>query len=351
MNWSGLETVFAFAIVLGLAVFMHEMGHFLAAKALGVRVLEFAFGFPPKLVTLFERNGTQYNICALPIGGYVKLAGMEPGEEAGPDGFNSKPPWMRMIVYFAGPFMNFVLAAIIFIGMGATVGVPQKGEEVRIVGVRAGEPAQRAGFQEGDRVIAIDGQPIAEIDDMLKVVQHSANKALTFTVARDGARTDLHVVPAVNDSGVGQIGVELTDVSYVRKGVLGAVTYGTVATWRWTHDTARGIVRIFYDPQARKDVGGPVAIALIAGKAFREGAITFFTFLAAISVNLGVLNLLPLFVVDGGHIALLMLETVRGRRLPQSLQVSIQVVGMALILLMVALLTVRDIANWAGGKF
>jgi regulator of sigma E protease len=332
-------------------VLLHELGHFLAAKAFGVRVLEFAFGFPPKLFTLFKRNGTEYNVCALPIGGYVKLAGMEPGEDAGPDGFNSKPPWQRMVVYFAGPMMNFILAGILFIGMGMTVGVPTKGKEVRITGVVAGEPAERAGFREGDRVVAIGDERIAHIDTMLKIVKASPNRPVTFTVERDGSPVKIEVVPALKEGGIGQIGVGLTDVTYERTGMIGAVGHGVEETWKWTRDTAKGIAQIFTDREARKSVGGPVAIARLAGMAFRDGLVTFLTFLAVISVNLGVLNLLPLLVVDGGQIAILALEWVRGRRLQPSLQMSIQVVGMVLILLFVALLTVRDITNWVGGKF
>ncbi|NLB94626.1 MAG: RIP metalloprotease RseP [Armatimonadetes bacterium] len=351
MSLAGLETLLAFIIVLGLAVLVHELGHFLAAKAFGVRVLEFAFGFPPKLFTLFRRNGTEYNVCALPIGGYVRLAGTEPGEDAGPDGFNSKPPWQRILVYFAGPLMNFILAGVLFVGLGMTVGVPTKGKEVLISAVVPGEPAALAGFREGDRVVAIDDERITELDTMLKKVKASPNRPILVTVERDGRQMQIEVVPAAKEGGIGQIGVALSDVTYEKTGVIGAIAHGTEQTWRWTRDTVKGIAQVFTDSEARKSVGGPVAIARLAGMAFRDGAITFLTFLAVISVNLGVLNLLPLLVVDGGQIAFLALEWVRGRRLQPSLQVSIQVVGMVIILLFVALLTVRDITNWVGGKF
>ncbi|NLC57414.1 MAG: RIP metalloprotease RseP [Armatimonadetes bacterium] len=353
MNLAFGETLVAFLIVLGLAVFMHELGHFLAAKAVGVRVLEFAFGFPPKLFTLFERNGTQYNVCALPIGGYVKLAGMEPGEDAGPDGFNSKPVWKRMLVYFAGPFMNFVLAALVFVGMGVTVGIPDRGPDAGITRVLRHQPAEQAGFRSGDRIVAIDGRRV-DMEQLLAQVRASANRRLVITVERNDRMVDLSVTPKASNGRTGQIGVELQAVgepTYRRVGVLTAIAYGTEATWKWTRDTVGGIGRMFHDAEARKQVGGPVAIARLAGYAFRDGAITFFTFLAAISVNLGVINLLPLLVVDGGHLMLLTIEWVRGRKLQPSLQISFQVVGMVLILLAVALLTVRDISNWAGGKF
>lgn len=350
---SALQTLVAFAIVLGLAVLLHEAGHFAAAKAMGVRVLEFAFGFPPKLFTLFRRNGTEYNICALPIGGYVKLAGMEPGEDGGPDGFNNKPVWMRMLVYFAGPFMNFVLAAIIFIGMGTTVGVPvtRPQDGATIVGLMADQPAQKAGFQPGDHVIAVNGRKV-DFDGLLKTVRGAAGQDLAVTVDRDGKQSILHVTPAPNakENNVGQIGVQLQPfVMYSRVGPAGAVTHGLGQTWNWTQQTIIGIGKLFHDREARKDVGGPVMIAVLAGKAFREGAVTFLTFLGVISINLGVLNLLPLLVVDGGHIALLALEWVRGRKLQPSLQLSFQVVGMVLILLAMALLSVRDISKV--GKF
>lgn len=349
------QTIVAFLIVLGLAVFMHELGHFLAAKACGVRVLEFAFGMGPKLVTLFERRGTQYNICALPIGGYVKLAGMEPGEreEPAPDGFNSKPVWMRMLVYAAGPFMNFILAAMIFVGMGVTVGIPDRGPDAGVLRVMSGQPAEKAGFRSGDRVVAIDGRRV-DMEQMLETVRRSALRTLTIRVEREGRMVDLRVTPRLTGNRVGQIGVELQAVgapTYRRVGIITAVSYGADATWKWTRETVRGIGQMFYDREARKQVGGPVAIARFAGHAFREGAIAFLTFLAAISVNLGVVNLLPLLVLDGGHLVLLAIEWIRGRRLQPNLQISMQVVGMALILLAFVLLTVRDISNWAGGKF
>jgi regulator of sigma E protease len=184
-------------------------------------------------------------------------------------------------------------------------------------------------------------------------VHASAGRPLTITVDRGGKSVDLRVTPRLTDSGVGQIGVRLQGMGepvYRRVGVLAAVAYGADTTLRWTRETVLGVGRMLYDREARESVGGPVAIARVAGRAFRDGAVTFFTFLAAISVNLGVLNLLPLLVVDGGHIALLLLEWVRGRKLQPSLQVSIQVVGMVLILLGMAMLTVRDINNWVGGK-
>ncbi|MBI3947855.1 MAG: site-2 protease family protein [Armatimonadetes bacterium] len=349
MNFTFLETLVAFLIVLGLAVFVHELGHFLVAKAVGVRVLEFAFGFPPKIATLFVRNGTEYKICALPLGGYVKLAGMDPHEEAGPDGFDSKPVWARMLVYVAGPLMNFALAALIFIGMGATVGVPTRGDMIRIVGVVERGPAAGAGFRPEDRVIAIDGKKVS-MDEMLATVKKSPGRPLTFTLEREERQVTLRVTPDAKPDSAGQIGVQLTpDVVYRKAGVFFAMVYGVSATWDWTRETLVNLGKVFYDREARKGVGGPVAIARLAGEAFRQGAITFFQFLAVISVNLGVINLLPLLVVDGGHIALLGLEWARGRRLQPSMQVSIQVVGMVLILLVVVLLTVRDIGMWATG--
>ncbi|HEX3000504.1 MAG TPA: RIP metalloprotease RseP [Armatimonadota bacterium] len=355
MNLGGLETILAFIIVLGLAVLLHEFGHFAAAKAMGVRVLEFAFGFPPKLFTLFERNGTQYSVCALPIGGYVKLAGQEPGEEAGEDGFNSKPVWKRILIIFAGPFMNFVLAAIIFIGMGLTGGVPVGEPNASISGVMSGQPAESAGFKPGDQIVAIDGRPV-NMDAMLETVRGSANKPMTITVKRDQQNVDLHVTPLPKSGAdakqpVGQIGVELQPIPNLQRvGAIKAVGYGAATTWEWTYNTVCGIGKMFTDREARKQVGGPVVIARLAGHAFREGMMTFLTFLAAISINLGVLNLLPLLVLDGGQIAIFALEGIRGRKLQQSLQVAIQVVGMALLLLLMAVLTVHDISNWINGK-
>lgn len=349
MNATFLQTLVAFLIVLGLAVFVHELGHFLVAKAAGVRVLEFAVGFPPKVLTLFVRNGTEYNLCAFPIGGYVKLAGMDPHEEPGPDGFNSKPVWTRILVYVAGPLMNFLLAAWIFVGMGATVGVPSRGNLIRVVAIMENGPAEKAGFQPGDRVVAIEGKPVT-LEEMLRTVKKNPGRRLQFTLQRNGRRVQISVTPMLKEEGIGYIGVQLTpDVVYRKAGVVRAVLYGASATWDWTRETLVNLGKLVYDPEARKGVGGPVAIARLAGEAFQQGAVTFFQFLAVISVNLGVLNLLPLLVVDGGHIALLFLEWVRRRRLQPSTQVSIQVVGMVLILLAVVLLTVRDIGLWASG--
>ncbi len=350
--WAGAQTVLAFLIVLGLAVFLHEAGHFLAAKAFGIRVLEFAFGFPPKRLASIRRNETDYSIYALPLGGFVRLAGMEPGEDAGPDGFNNRPVWQRMAVYIAGPFMNFVLAAIVFVGMGVTVGVPVRGYDAAVAGVMDRQPAQAAGFQKDDHVLAIDGRRV-DMEGMLKTVHASAGKQLTFTVKRGEQEVRLKVTPRATENGNGQIGVQLQVVGspeYRRVGVVSAMAYGADTTWKFTRETVAGIGRMFHDREARKGVAGPVGIMRMAGDALKAGAITFFTFLAIISVNLGVLNLLPLLVVDGGHIALLALEWIRGKKLQPSLQISIQVVGMVLILLAAALLTVYDIHKWVTDK-
>jgi regulator of sigma E protease len=190
----GLQTAIIFFIVLGILVFVHELGHFLAAKMVGVAVEEFAFGFGPRLVTLFRRSGTEYTIHALPLGGFVNLVGMQPEEVHLQNGLMSKPAWARAFVFLAGPLMNFVLALAVLCSMGVLTGLPI-GQSNQVMQVYPGTEAARVQLQTGDRIVALDGRPVESGDALIEAIGAHAGKDVTLTVERNGATIQIPAKP------------------------------------------------------------------------------------------------------------------------------------------------------------
>lgn len=191
-----IESAIAFILIMGILVFFHELGHYLAAKAVGVPVEVFAFGFGPRLVTLFKRGGTEYNIHAIPLGGFVKLTGMEPGEEHITDGFQAQPIWKRAVVIFAGPFASFVLAVLVFICMGAFFGFPDGNKPLNRIGmVSPDTEAARIGLRSGDRIVEIEGKKISNGREMIEIIHNNPGKQLNLVIKRDDKIVEISGTP------------------------------------------------------------------------------------------------------------------------------------------------------------
>lgn len=433
-----MATVLAFIFVLGVLVFVHEAGHFAAAKLAGIRVLRFSFGFGKVLVSVKWR-GTEYAISLLPLGGYVKMAGGDEREREGaPDEFLSKPPWVRMLVAFTGPAMNFVLAVALFASVakiGYTVYTfPNRVggvlDTVAVDGSRVPAPARLAGFQEGDVVVAVDGHPTFYWFDLQRVVNANAGRTLLFDVRRGERDLKLKAEPALEaETGRGLVGLvpyQVNDVfvvaeessaavagvvkgdrvasldgrpvatfnellssvdglapgrhdvgfesaagtvtaavdyegggaeEFVEKlGVvcgllevkrseswLGALPAGWRRTWEIVAATLRGLVLVFKGQvKVTKALGGPITIARFAGETARAGFVPYVEYIGFLSVMLGLLNLLPVPVLDGGHIIIGGYETVRGKNLSARARELVNVVGFALLIGVVALALVAD---------
>jgi len=358
----------AFVFVLGILVFVHELGHFIAAKAAGIRVDEFAFGFGPKWIRLFRKGDTEYTIHPIPLGGFVKLAGMEPGEEDTPDGFNTKPVLVRFAVILAGPMMNMVLALLFFITMGFTTGTPVPG--VPIKKVHPGTEAARVGLRPGDIITHIDVNVVLFAAEAIQRIHGSAGRQITITVRRGDRESVLRVTPrpttlaelypdvklpkSLRKEKIGIIGFETSsDLVLRRTGLAESVsngftyTYGATKMMLVTIFGRLGGAAIGQVPisEVKREVGGPIAIFFIVKVAVEQGIGMVVLLIALLSVNLGVVNLLPIPVLDGGHLALLALEGIRRKRLSPEKQAIVQWIGLTLILLLMVVLFYNDISR------
>jgi regulator of sigma E protease len=354
-----LLTFAAFAVALGVLVFVHEVGHFLVAKRLGVKVLRFSIGFGP--ILLARRHGeTEYALSAMPLGGYVKMLGEEDEEEAAADparAFSTQRPLRRAAIVFAGPAMNFLFAVLAYALLFATVGAEVPSTQAKVGGVAAGSPAERAGLQAGDRIVAIDGRPIATWEALSQGVLHSQGARLTLEVERDGRRFTLQITPELKTDRnlfgeeIGRayrIGVEAAH-DWVRVGPGRAVVMAGEQTWNATAIVVRGLVLMAEGRVPLRDLGGPIAIAQAAGQQARAGLRYFMSMLAFLSINLGVLNLLPIPALDGGHLALFAIEGALGHPLRQRHREIAQQVGLLLLLTLMVFVFYNDIHRLVQG--
>lgn len=341
-----LNTTVVLVITFAVLVIAHEFGHYLAAKLVGIRVEEFALGFGPRLIRVFRRGDTDYTIHPAPLGGFVKLSGMEPGEgEDDPHGYNAQPVWKRFIVIFAGPFMSFVLAYVVFCSLGATVGLPVPGVSRNVVGeVQRGTAAERAGLQPGDRIVAVDEAPVRTGDDIRKIVFISAGKKLSLRVERSGRALTVAATPeqgVVAGKKVGLLGV-LLEPPRARYGIGGSIVQGT----RMTAALLRSIFEALSSKEGLKGVGGIVAITRYTAEGVKHGPDQIVFNLAALSLSLAIINLVPWPILDGGHLVLLWLELIRRKKLTVKQMQVFQTVGLATLVALVLLLVYVDLVRW-----
>lgn len=357
-----LHFVLPFLVLLGILIFVHELGHFLVAKKLGIRVLKFSLGFGPRLFG-WTRGETEYVLSAVPLGGYVKLFGEDP-DEVLPEGeshrsFSVRPVVHRLATVVAGPLMNFVLAVCLFAGLNAA-GVPseQLGAEVpqAVVGeVTPGMPAEAAGLKAGDMVVAVDGRPVGAWEEMAGAIAGSAGKPVELTVRRKNQILSFRVTPVKRDVGEGP---PRPVIGIVRGGFSGAAGKeplwrapwnGVRATASWTRKTLDVLGQMIVGRASPKNLGGPIAIAKMAGETAERGALSFLFLMAVLSVNLGTLNLFPLPILDGGHVLFFLIEAVRGRPVSVKHREAAQQVGLVFLLLLMAFVFYNDIARLVSG--
>jgi len=346
-----LTTILATIFVLGVLIFIHELGHFIVAKRSGIKVEKFSLGFPP---SIFSRKwgDTEYAIGVIPLGGFVKMAGENPGEEmsGAPWEFMSKPVWKRFLVIFAGPFMNFVLAVTILAGLFFFRG--KEVEKVFIGKVSEDSPAAQAGIQDGDNIIEIDGTSITSFTQMAEVIRGKVEEPIVVTWMR-GEREfrdtlvtmkSMAVTREGDSVAVGVIGVGSKAV-YQPLGVFTSIGEGFNQTIFYVVKTFEFIGGFFSGASKAKDVGGPIFIAQLAGATARAGFDILLEFMALLSVNLAVLNILPIPVLDGGHIMFLIAEKFKGSPLSLKVRMVFQQIGIAFILLLVILITFNDLTR------
>lgn len=346
-------------ILLGILIFVHELGHFIVAKRLGVKVLKFSLGFGPKVFG-WKRGETEYLVSAFPLGGYVKMLGEEPGEELDPAeqqrAYHNQPVWKRFSIVFSGPLFNLVFAVVLFFFVflnGVPYLLPEVGD------VKADSPAAARGIQKGDRILEIDGRQISRWDEMTDLIHAQPGRELRVKIGRDSESIEMTVVPEKKtvknlfgeDKEVGLIGITPSGKTAIKKENLsGAFFIAFQKTWEVTELTVKSIVKLVQRIIPAETIGGPIMIVQIAGQQAAEGPLNFFTFMAIISINLGVLNLLPIPVLDGGHLLFLGIEAVRRRPLSEKAIMISQRIGLAFLLTLMAFAFYNDIVRIATGK-
>ena len=348
-----VRTLGSFALVLGVLVFIHEMGHYLAARWRGVHVEAFSIGFGQPLARWTDRVGTEWRLCWLPLGGYVKLHGQERPQDVPPEvraswiagrTFHEKPVLSRAIVVAAGPIANFLLAAVLFSIMFGIQGEP--GEPV-VQTVIAHSAAEAAGLQDGDRITTINDRKINNFEDIVRVVSVSPGKMLRVGIERGGQSQVVEVTPAAqDDGGGGKLGVLGIAGALRAVGPVGAVVDGVQHTWDVAVQTLAGVWQIITGQRGAAGLGGPLKIAQLSGQVAQHGFGSLVSFIALLSVNLGLINLFPIPILDGGHLVFYAAEAIRGRPLPpRALDYGFRA-GLALIACIFLFVTWNDLTSF-----
>ena len=359
-----------FLFVLCLVVFFHELGHFLVGRWCGVRILVFSIGFGPELVGFDDRYGTRWKIAAIPLGGYVKffgddgvastpdlprLAGMDEAEKA--QSFIGQSVAKRAAIVAAGPMANFLLAIVIFASIFALYG--KQSMSARVDTVQADSAAAAAGFQSGDLVLAINGKTIADFADMQRVVSESAGESLKITVDRKGAQLVLGATPALkeikdNFGNVHRIGIlgitrsmAAEDLKFQPVSPPQAVVLGVQETWFVIDRTLSYIGGVVMGREAADQLGGPIRIAQMSGQVATIGFVALIHLAAVLSVSIGLINLFPIPLLDGGHLLFYLIETARGRPLSERAQELGFRIGLAIVLMLMIFATFNDIVHLA----
>ncbi len=343
-----LSYVIPLIFVLGVLVFFHELGHFIFAKLSGIRVERFSLGFPPRLVGK-KIGDTDYCISAIPFGGYVKMSGMidesldKDGIKGEPYEFMSKPLSVRAMVIAAGPLFNILLTVIIFAFSVFFQGIPEPVGPV-VDKVSENMPAARAGLKSGDVITRIDSQPIKSWDDLTRIIHNHAREPLQIEWTRQGETFSATITPEHEQSrDIGMIGIR-PKTKTVPAGVFKSIQLGFVNTWNLTKMMFRAFGLLFSgEVSAKEGLAGPIRIAQMAGESARGGMGNLLIFTALISLNLGILNLLPIPVLDGGHLLLLGTEAVMRRPLSVKVRMIIQQIGMVVILALMLFVIINDV--------
>jgi len=382
-------TLIIFILVLSVLVFVHELGHFLAARNFGVRVEEFGFGFQPRLCGIYRVNrshhwwqfwkhykhwkivfgnkeikdaeGTVYSINWLPLGGFCVIKGENGEGENDRDSFVSKKIWQRIIIISAGVIMNIVLAAFLF-SIGYMIGLPQglegvdknvivRDQKVLVLEVLPNTPAASSGVKAGDAILEIDGQKFSGEESLRAYVNTRAGQKLDYKIERNKEILDLKIIPN-NNNGKGEIGVAIANTGLVRYpwylAIWKGVSASIIMVW--------AVILAFYDllknliigQGVSANIAGPVGIASLTGQYARLGVVYLLQFVGLLSVNLAVVNFLPLPALDGGRIIFLLIEKIKGKPVKREIEAIIHSLGFFLLILLVILVTVHDLSRFTG---
>ena len=362
--------VIPFLFVLTVVVFFHELGHFLIARWYGVKVMVFSIGFGPELFGFDDRHGTRWKISAIPLGGYVKFLGDENAasvpdqaalaamsESERRESFIHQRVGARAAIVAAGPVANFLLAIAIFAGLFMVFG--KQGTSPRVDSVQAESAAAGAGFQAGDLVLTINGRAVESFADMQRIVSTNAGETLSFEIERGGTRLVLKAIPALkevkdafgNVHRIGVLGISRSlapdDVKFQPVDPLKAVVLGVQETWFVVDRTLSYIGGVFTGREAADQLGGPIRIAQVSGQVASVGLPALMHLTAVLSVSIGLLNLFPVPLLDGGHLLFYFIEAARGKPLSERAQEVGFRIGFAIVVMLMIFATYNDILHLA----
>ena len=354
-----IEYILPFLAVLTVLVFVHEMGHYLVARWCGVGVEAFSVGFGRELFGWHDRRGTRWKVSMIPFGGYVKFRGdsgaASTPDHAGnvhdddPENFHNKPLAKRAAVVVAGPLANFLLAIVIFAGMFTVWGQPFT--TAMVSDVVADSAAAEAGLQPGDLIVTAGGEDVVSFEDLRRIVSLNLDRPLPLTVERDGRLIDLDAQPRVvviqdqfgNDSKVGMLGVRAMERGWRELGVGGALVEAVRQTWVITSSTLSAVGDMITGHRSVEELRGPAGIAEISGQAASFGLASLINIAAFLSISLGLINLFPIPMLDGGHLLFYAVEAVRGRPLGETTQEIGYRLGFAMVIGLMLVATFNDI--------
>ncbi len=330
-------------LVFGVLVFVHEFGHFVVAKIVGMRVDEFAIGFGTKVIGK-KYGETLYSLRAVPLGGFNKIAGMDPEEEQDEKSFSSKPIWARMAVIVAGSVMNFILPVVLFASIFFVVGIDTPSSEPILGKILADKPAAQAGLLTGDQVVSINGTPIMNWKDFVSTIQNSPDKQLIIRVQRNGSMVEAEVIPKFDAKANKAIVGVMPQIDHYNPGALESVTLAIDRTISIIGGMVISLGQMITGRIAA-DVAGPIGVAQMTGEVAQMGLIPLMQFAAFLSLNLGIINLLPVPMLDGGHLVALAIEGIRGKPMSAQKMRIIQMIGFILLMMIMFLATFKDIAR------
>jgi regulator of sigma E protease len=355
--------VLPFLAVLTALIFVHEFGHYWVARRCGVRVEVFSIGFGPEIFGWTDRAGTRWKFSLIPLGGYVKmfgdrdpasrpdeaLAGYSAEERA--QSFPAKSVRQRAAIVAAGPLANFLFAIVVFAGVFATAGEPYTPPVIGAT--ETGGAAERAGLREGDTIIEINGSSVRRFEDIRQIVQLGLGAPLAVVIDREGARLPLDVTPDVvdikdglgNATKIGRLGIKSKGYAYVRHDPATAVWRAVLASWTQIDIAYTAVSQMIAGTRTTQEIGGPVRIAWISGEVAEAGLLAAITFTAILSVHLGLINLLPVPMLDGGHLLFYIIEALKGKPLGARAQEYGFRIGLALVMILFLFATWNDLVH------
>ncbi|HET9638077.1 MAG TPA: RIP metalloprotease RseP [Allosphingosinicella sp.] len=357
-------TILSFLLVIGPLIFVHELGHYFVGRWFGIKADVFSIGFGREIAGWTDARGTRWKLAWLPLGGYVKFAGdMNPAGQPSPEWlalpaeeraqtFQAKPVWQRFLVVLAGPMTNFLAAILILTGFAMTYGVP---ETPPVIGAfTQSSPGPAAGLRIGDRIVRMDGKDIDRFEDIPPVVALKLGGPIHIEVDRAGRRMALDVVPQVvvekdrfgNLNRFPMLGIGAAEQGWTQVSPLGAVAASVRQCWVVVATTVKGLGQIISGRRSVKEMGGPLKIAKFSGEQASIGVAAFLLFIAVISINLGFINLLPIPMLDGGHLFFYGIEAVRRKPLRPEAQEWAFRTGLAALLALMILVTFNDLASF-----